>query len=54
MRAEEIGRPLRCLSPLKPILIECGHAASKSEGTYLGERYRQLARRRGKKKALVP
>lgn len=38
---------------LRAILIECAHAAAKSKGTYLSERYRQLARRRGKKKAIV-
>jgi hypothetical protein len=38
---------------LRTILIECAHAAGRSRGTYLSERYRQLARRRGKKKALV-
>ena len=38
---------------LKTILLECAHAAGRSKGTYLSERYRQLARRRGKKKALV-
>jgi transposase len=38
---------------LRSILVECAHAAAKSKGTYLGERYRQLARRRGKKKAIV-
>jgi transposase len=38
---------------LRTILLECAHAAGRSRGTYLSERYRQLARRRGKKKALV-
>jgi transposase len=38
---------------LRTILVECAHAAARSKGTYLSERYRQLARRRGKKKALV-
>jgi transposase len=38
---------------LRTILLESAHAAGKSKGTYLSERYRQLARRRGKKKALV-
>jgi transposase len=38
---------------LRTILLEGAHAAGRSQGTYLAERYRQLARRRGKKKALV-
>ena len=38
---------------LRGMLIECAHAASQSKGTYLSERYRQLARRRGKKKAIA-
>ena len=38
---------------LRTVLLECAHAAGRSQGTYLAERYRQLARRRGKKKALV-
>jgi hypothetical protein len=33
--------------------MECAHAAARSKGTYLAERYHQLARRRGKKKALL-
>jgi transposase len=38
---------------LRAILVECAQAAARSKGTYLSERYRQLARRRGKKKAIV-
>lgn len=38
---------------LRTTLIECAQAAAKSKGTYLSERHRQLARRRGKKKATV-
>src|SRR5919106_1378617 len=38
---------------LKTVLIEGAHAVAKSKGTYLSERYRQLARRRGSKKAIV-
>lgn len=38
---------------LRTILMECAHAAARSRGTYLSERYRQIARRKGKKKALV-
>jgi transposase len=38
---------------LRATLIESARAASRSKGTYLGERYRRLARRRGDKKAIV-
>lgn len=38
---------------LRATLTESARAASRSKGTYLGERYRQLARRRGDKKAIV-
>jgi transposase len=38
---------------LRTVLIEGANAVAKSKGTYLSERYRQLARRRGKKKATV-
>ncbi|MCA1698911.1 MAG: IS110 family transposase, partial [Actinobacteria bacterium] len=38
---------------LKTVLVEGAHAVAKSKGTYLSERYRQLARRRGTKKAIV-
>jgi transposase len=34
-------------------LIESARAASRSRSTYLGERYRRLARRRGDKKAII-
>ena len=38
---------------LRTVLIECAHAAARSKGTYLAERYRILARRRGRQKAIV-
>jgi transposase len=38
---------------LRATLIESARAASRSKGTYLGERYHRLARRRGDKKAII-
>jgi transposase len=38
---------------LRATLIESARAASRSKGTYLGERYRRLARRRDDKKAII-
>lgn len=38
---------------LRATLIESARAASRSKGTYLGERYRRLARRRGDRKAII-
>ena len=38
---------------LRASLTESARAASRSKDTYLGERYRQLARRRGDQKAIV-
>ena len=38
---------------LRTVLIECANAAAKSKGTYMAERYRQLMRRRGHRKAIV-
>jgi transposase len=38
---------------LRMTLIESARAASRTKGTHLGERYRQLARRRGDKKAII-
>ena len=38
---------------LRATLIESARAASRSKGTYLGERYRRLAQRRGNKKAII-
>lgn len=38
---------------LRTVLIECANSVAKSKGTYLSERYRQVARRRGHKKTIV-
>lgn len=38
---------------LRGILVECAQAAAKTKGTAMAERYRQLARRIGKRKAIV-
>jgi transposase len=38
---------------LRAILVECGHAAGRSQGTYLGAQYRRFAARKGKKRAAV-
>lgn len=38
---------------LRAALRESARAASRSKGTYLGERYRRLVRRRGDKKAII-
>lgn len=38
---------------LRGILVECAQAAAKAKGTAMAERYRQLARRIGKRKAVV-
>lgn len=38
---------------LRAALLEAAHGAARSKNTYLGEHYRRLARRIGKKKALV-
>jgi transposase len=38
---------------LRATLIESARAASRTKGTYLGERYHRLAARRGDKKAIV-
>jgi len=38
---------------LKSILVECAHAAGRSNGTYLSAQYSRLARRKGKKRAAV-
>lgn len=38
---------------LRTTLIECASAAARSKHTYLGARYRQIAKRRGHKKAVV-
>ena len=38
---------------LRRVLVQAGHAAGRSRGTYLGAQYRRLAPRRGKKRAAV-
>jgi transposase len=38
---------------LRATLIESARAASRTKGTYLNERYRRLARRRGDRKAII-
>lgn len=38
---------------LRAALVEAAHGAARSKNTYLGEQYRRLARRIGKKKALI-
>jgi len=38
---------------LKAILVECGQAAGRSKGTYLGSQFGRIAARRGKKRAAV-
>ena len=46
------ARTLKANCYLRPALIEAAHAAGKTN-TYLGEKYRRIARRRGKKRAAV-
>jgi hypothetical protein len=48
-----LGASTRGSPWLRASLIESARAASRSKGTYLGERYRRLARRRGDKKAII-
>jgi len=38
---------------LRATLIQCARAAARSKATHLSERYRQIMRRRGDKKAIV-
>ena len=38
---------------MKAIATECAWAASRTKGTFMAERYKRLAARRGKKRALV-
>jgi transposase len=38
---------------LRPILVQCGWAASRTKGTYLRSKYDSLVVRRGKKRALI-
>lgn len=46
------ARTLKANRYLRTALVEAAHAAGKT-ATYLGEKYRRLARRRGKKRAAV-
>jgi transposase len=46
------ARTLKANRYLRAALVEAAHAAGKT-ATYLGEKYRRLARRRGKKRAAV-
>jgi len=55
---ESAGRNRSARTPkgnqyLRTALVEAALAAGRSKGTYLGEQYRRLARRRGKKRAAV-
>ncbi len=38
---------------LRSLLVECGWAASRTKNTYLSAKYKSLAGRRGKKKAII-
>lgn len=38
---------------LRSLLVECGWAASRTKNTYLSAKYKNLAGRRGKKKAII-
>ncbi len=46
------SRTLKANRYLRPALVQVAHAVGKTK-TYLGEKYRRLARRRGKKRAAV-
>jgi transposase len=55
---ESAGRNRSARTPkgnqyLRTALVEAAQAAGRTKGTYLGEQYRRLARRRGKKRAAV-
>jgi transposase len=47
------GRSTKGNRWLKRILVQAAWAASRTKGTYLAAQYRRLAKRRGRKKALV-
>src|SRR5205085_5143812 len=47
------GRTTKGNRWLKRILVQAAWAASHTKGTYLTARYRRLAKRRGRKRALV-
>ena len=38
---------------LRTVLVECAYAVSRTKGTYLAERFRQVPRRRGKNRAIM-
>ena len=38
---------------MRPILVQCGWAASRTKDTYLRSKYDSLVGRRGKKRALI-
>ena len=38
---------------LRRVLVQCAWAASRTKGTYFGAQYRQIAKRRGKKRAII-
>jgi len=38
---------------LRRVLVQCAWAASRTKGSYFGAQYRQIAKRRGKKRAIV-
>ena len=38
---------------LRTVRVECAYAASRSKGTYLSERFRQVRRRRGEPRAII-
>jgi hypothetical protein len=46
------ARTLKANRYLRSILVEAAHAAGKTD-SYLGQKFRRLARRRGKKRAAV-
>lgn len=46
------SRTLKSNQYLRPALVQAAHAVSRTD-TYLGEKFRRLARRRGKKRAAV-
>ena len=47
------SRTLKANRYLRTALVQAAHAAGRSRDTYLGEKYRRMARRRGKKRAAV-
>ncbi len=47
------GKTTKGSKHLRSTLIECSWAATKTKGTYLSNKYRSLAGRRGKKRALI-